>query len=99
MDVLKPFWISWWVDGSFELHAPWWFSGVRWTTGTDGEDNEQSCACAAVMAKDEEDAKRFVRESHDDRAANIEWRFCEERPRKWQPFSDRFPRADWMQWA
>jgi len=29
---------------------------------------------------------------------DVEWRFVEERPDDWSPFSDRFPQADWMEW-
>jgi len=25
-------------------------------------------------------------------------RFVTQKPADWSPFSDRFPRADWMQW-
>ena len=90
---MKRFWISWWhPGGAFELHTPWWRSG--W------DEEGRASICAAVLAHDEEDAMRVVTRAYEDfeRASDIEWRFVHERPADWSPFSERFQRADWMQW-
>ncbi len=96
----RPFWVSWWYAGAFELHSPWWESGWRML---DGEDQDQASIVAAVMATDEEDAKRVILDAHDDEGEgwkpDIEWRFVNAREPGWAPFCERFPRADWMQWA
>lgn len=95
---LKPHWISWYQSqekfGEFELHSPWWI------TGSYGDD-DGATICAAVLAKDEEHARAIVRASYDDKtkAEGLQWRFCEERPVDWSPFTSRFRRAYWMQWA
>jgi len=95
-----PFWVSWWDDPvvSFEIHSPWWFSGMRFNnSGDDDDDGGQSSVCAAIWATSEDDAKRQVVESYDD-PVTLEWRFAEERHPQWTPFSDRFQRRDWMHW-
>ena len=89
---MKSFWFSWYHEqsfGAFELHSPWWVSGSTETANT---------VCAAVRAEDEEHAKRLVIESFDTAPTEVEWRFVEERPADWSPFTDRFPRARWMKW-
>lgn len=94
--TMKPFWISWYAvrHVSFTLHWPWWFSGARLFS----DFSEQKTVCAAVQAESEDAAKEIIFAAHDTRPKSIEWRFCEECPVNWSPFSDRFPRADWMQW-
>lgn len=95
---MKPFWISWYTTfnmGGWELHSPWWISGTRFT---DDDDRPDQTICAAVMAKNEDDAMRQIRAAYDKQVRNVEWRFCEEKPEGWAPFSDRFPRAKWMKW-
>ena len=91
---MNPCWLSWWHAGAFELHSPWWESG--WRILADG-DSDQASICAAVMAENEDDAKRRVVEAHDDKSVDIEWRFVKERAESWEPFCERFPRAGWMQ--
>lgn len=90
---MKRFWISWYEpDGSgFELHAPWWISGFRCN-------DDANTICAAVIARDEDAAKGVICDAHDDPDGHIEWRFCTEKGDDWEPFCERFPRADWMQW-
>jgi hypothetical protein len=89
---LKNFWVSWVAlpeQGEFELHSPWWYTG--WSeTG--------KSICAAVKATDADAARIMVFESYDKPPFKIDWRFVEERPDDWSPFSDRFPRAEWMKW-
>jgi len=83
-------WISWEAtDLAFEIHTPWWTSGVS---------DNADMICAAVFAETEEDAKRYVINSHDNPPSDLKWRFCFEKPKDWQPFSGRFPRRDWMKW-
>lgn len=88
--VTRPFWVRWYGDSAFEYHGPWWISG---------ESEDHRIFVAAVMARDEEHAKDIIEDAHDDGCFPAEWSFVEERPPDWDPFaSDRFPRADWMQW-
>lgn len=91
------YWVSWWHlesfntdDMGFEIHSPWWISGQR---GSDGA----TSICAAIKAESEESAKAKIIYSYDITRI-LEFRFCEERPDDWTPFSDRFPKRDWMQW-
>lgn len=93
---LTNYWISWHhYDslGGFELNTPWWVSG----SGQDGG-GEFSTMCAAVQAVDEDAAKELVMKSYDKLPNEITWRFCNIRANDWVPFSDRFPKADWMPW-
>lgn len=91
MSTKVPYWVSFVMHEriSFELHTPWWRSGYT----PDGE----PIICAAVLAYDEDDAKRAVVAAHDSHVI-LDWRFVEERPLGWSPFCDRFRRADWMKW-
>lgn len=91
---MKRFWISWehTVGGPvFELDSPWWISGY-------GFDGDMETICAAVLAENEEAAKRLVLDSYDESPGEVEWRFCNERPDDWTPFCDRFRQAKWMKW-
>lgn len=96
----KNYWLSWYCPnglyGKFELHSPWWVSGQTMDEPSD------FMICAAVKADSDEAARAIVINSHDepyrDQAANVAWRFVEERPVDWSPFNDRFQRADWMSW-
>lgn len=91
---MKKWWVSWYDEyrfGDFELHFPWWISGVR------GEDNADMI-CAALMADTEEAAIEIVYAVYDKRPDAIEFRFVEGRPDDWSPFCGRFPKADWMAW-
>ena len=93
---MKNFWVSWNQRkeySEFTLDTPWWVSG--WSI-----DDSYSTICAAVRAESEDRAKELVLSAFDQRPIEdrFEWRFVEERPEDWQPFGDRFPRADWMKW-
>jgi hypothetical protein len=97
---VKNYWVSWYCPpdkmGKFELYSPWWVSGMRMH-------DDAETICAAVQAKNEDQAKLKIIMSHDADcvawASNeIEWRFVSEKPANWSPFCDRFPKADWMQW-
>jgi len=89
----KPYWVSFesYLRG-FEYHGPWWISGET-------EDGAK-LVCAAVMATDEEDARHTIYASFDEpHYEGPNWfRFVEVRPASWNPFGDRFPKADWMKW-
>lgn len=85
------FWLSWkhyFEDGEFELHFPWWVSGF-------GDDYET--IVAAVKADSSEDAWKIIEDAYDYAGVYIEQRFCDEF--EGSPFSDRFPKADWMIWS
>jgi hypothetical protein len=83
-------WVSWYGAGAFEYHGPWWI------TGSDAEG--RATICAAVLAGSEDEAQRVITEAHDSPLPPIDWRFTEQCGPDWSPFSDRFPRAAWMQW-
>jgi hypothetical protein len=98
---MKRFWISWYATGetgAWTLESPWWISGARIAYDKYGEFLDHPTVVAAVLAENEEAAKEVILAAHDRRPATIEWRFCSACPAGWSPFSDRFPRADWMQW-
>ncbi len=78
---------------SFEYHGPWWITGT-----TDSSFGEQSVVCAAVVADSEDAARTVLRKCFDPGHGLIEWSFVEQRPDDWEPFTDRFPRRDWMKW-
>lgn len=90
------FWVSFWGDNTvlphFEMHRPWWISGEDMA--------ERKAICCAVIAPDEEAVKKYVRSCFDKGKApdTIEYRFINIRRDDWSPFSDRFPKADWMDW-
>lgn len=87
------YWIAWWAtikDGGFTLCSPWWISAQ--------DMHGRTKFCAAVKAKDTDDAKRIIRESYDNGGADLAWEFCEAKPDYWNPFCDRFQRKSWMKW-
>lgn len=91
---VTPFWVSWYHKihySEFELNFPWWITGERGS-------NEDKIICAAIKAESVKKAKGVILFSYDAFPEKIEWRFCEERPPYWNPFSERFPKADWMIW-
>lgn len=91
----RPIWLSWLSAGPFTLEWPWWISGAALYS----DNTTRDTICAAVMARNETHAKDIIRDAHDDHRAKIQWRFVRvDLPQAWSPFSERFPRADWMQW-
>jgi hypothetical protein len=97
-----PWWVSWHEAGAFEYHGPWWVSGYAVEFDPDhpskGVTAGKPMFCAAVMADDEDQVIETIAAAHDERPGIIEWRFIDEKEPGWQPFSDRFPLADWMIW-
>ena len=92
---MKRYWLSWYgTSDSFELTSPWWISGER--VFADG--SAELTICAAIIASGTDAAKSVVVNAHDISPTRLAWRFVEERPDDWEPFCDRFPRAEWMQW-
>ncbi len=93
MSNVENYWISWFDPcyGGWELHSPWWVSGYR------GSDDAPTI-CAAVKAESAEEAKASIHRAYD-MPCTLEFRFVEEKPPGWSPFSDRFRRAEWMQWT
>jgi hypothetical protein len=92
---MKNYWISWYHEENFkpfELNTPWWQSGWR-------VHDDAGTICAAVKAESEEGAKEIIYVSYDERPIEIEFRFCEERPKDFSPFSERFEKEDWMVWT
>lgn len=91
---MTPFWLSWYHPikaGGFELNSPWWISGSRF-------EPEADTIVAAVKAVDEDDAWEIIRAAYDTPPEEIEKRFCKVLEAQ-EPFSERFPRADWMVWS
>lgn len=98
---MKSFWMSWYHTpelGGFELSSPWWKSGVRLVATESGEIEEHPTICAAIRADHLEGAMDRVLTGYDVRPDDVEWRFFNEKPDDWSPFSERFPKADWMEW-
>lgn len=89
------YWCSFYADNApmsaFEYHGPWWRSGYG--------PNDEEIICAAVMAESGTDAMEVLRQAFDEaeRPEKLTERFAE--PKGWSsPYTDRFPKADWMQW-
>ena|ERR1017187_5077551 len=88
------YWISWNHEKHFtpfEIDSPWWISGQ-------GADGLSASICCAIKAENELDAIAKIYKSYDETPKNINFRFQQEKPNDWIPFSDRFPKADWMKW-
>ena len=96
----KRWWVSWYHRtnlGPFELPTPWWVSGGG---------NHRKTICAAIVATDEDAARKCVYAAYDTRPDHLAFRFVESRPDDWAPWKmapgvqgeSRFPRAEWMQW-
>jgi len=90
---MTSFWLSWIHNsermGEFELHWPWWISGH---TADDSE-----TICAAIRAENALAAQSVIYHAYDN-PTPLTFRFCGRRDTYWSPFTDRFPRADWMEW-
>lgn len=84
-DALRP---------TFELHSPWWESGIA--ADPDG-DFTVGTMVAAVLADNEAGARARIVSAYDTPPDTIEWRWDPE-PLDRSPFTDRFPQADWMTW-
>lgn len=113
-DAMQPYWVSFYAAPSkgigmkhFEYHGPWWESGytfedVETTTDDPFETGgvRVPTICAAVMARNEEEAIETLRLAFDEehRPPVLEARFCELRSDREEPYSDRFQKRDWMQW-
>ncbi len=93
---MKTFWVSWYdhLYGKWEWHGPWWVSGYRLS-------DDAGIVCAAVSAKSEQAAREAIFEAHDERPADLDFRFVEERDCDWNPLANdggRFPPRNWMRW-
>jgi hypothetical protein len=90
---MNNYWVSWYHKKNhspFEIHSPWWISGE--------DENGSLTICAAIKAHDQHHARSIILSSYDDLPDNLQFRFFEERPYGWIPFTDRFPKAEWMKW-
>jgi len=81
--VSTRYWVSFWsADPSkWEYHGPWWVTGYR-----DVEDSQQESICAAVVADNDDHARRIIEDAHDKGHAPVEWRFITENEPTWSPF-------------
>lgn len=97
-EELQAYWLSWYHnerrDGVFEYHGPWWITG--WACGETGEWDVPTI-CAAMMATSAEHVMQQIRDAYDKEPGPIRMRFCEVIQRA-EVFTDRFRKADWMQW-
>jgi hypothetical protein len=87
---MRIYWLSWENRNEFsnyELHWPWWLSG-----SCDGFNT----ICAAVVGRDEDTVREVVYDCYDARPDHIRFRFIEERPDDFVPYTDRFPWKSWM---
>jgi hypothetical protein len=93
---LRPFWVSWWVEPGKDCTLQWphWVTGIR---GIFGDGPRQESICAAIMARTEIEAELCVRGAYEP-GVELEFRFINERPSGWSPFSERFPRGPGMSW-
>lgn len=95
---MRNFWASFYCTeerlGDFEYHGPWYVSGE----GATDSGAWAMSVCVALRADSEEEVRAIIARSFDDGEGPAEWRFIEERPTDWKPFSERFPRAPWMRW-
>lgn len=91
--MMKNYWVSWNHRedmGAFEYHGPWWVSG---------EGNGYKTLCAAVQrCEDASEVCAKIMRTYDTHPGELDVRFCDEKPDDWTPFSERFPRAEWMRW-
>lgn len=94
LEKRKRWWVSWYSKGSFSLESPWWIERH------DSPDTLEVkfLAFAAVVAPDEDAARKVVLDAHHEERPKVMWRFVLQQPSTWSPFSDRFPRQDWMKW-
>jgi hypothetical protein len=95
---VNAYWLSWYHhpdDGEFELHTPWWVSGFTMS------EPQRDTIVAAVQAANEETAWAKVRAAYDTPPTRLEERFCDELEGTYaqEPWTERFPHADWMQWS
>lgn len=91
---LIAFWLSRWMTeqtGDFKLDWPWWISGARLF-------DYAEAVFVAVRASSETAAMEMIMQAHDVRPSTPEVRFCEQKADDWAPFTNWFPRADWMRW-
>lgn len=93
----RNFWLGWehvYGQPKFTLDSPWWKTGYRFLDDKTQIDQ----LCAAVQAKSAEDAKGIIIAAHHGPIVIDPWRFVNEMPIDWEPFSRRLIRADWMIW-
>jgi hypothetical protein len=92
--AMKRWWVRWYgaAPESFEYHGPWWISG--WG----GSDLDTPIHVAAVCAETQRRAELVIEQAYDRPGGVLDWSFANERSDDWEPFCDRFPRAEWMKW-
>lgn len=89
---MSRWWVSWYqpVGQPFELIHPWWRIDGRDTAG-------REAYCAALICMDEAAARAAI-EDVQGGSVPVLWRFVTRKENDWEPFSERFPRAEWMVW-
>lgn len=96
---LRNFCVRWVSPGApiVTLTSPWWPDGVETTETSLGlRQGTAPVFVAAVRAVDKAHAERVVFRGVT--GADVVVEFVKEMPSDWSPFSERFPRADWMDW-
>jgi hypothetical protein len=82
-DPLPEWWVSWWTTDDLGSFT---LHTPWWVTGHD------SSGADSIVAE----VRATIAAAYDKDPGPLMFRFCE--PLAATPFSDRFPRADWMQW-
>lgn len=96
---MREWWLSWYHLPSyseFEMHTPWWISGMRLN-------DDAATIVAMVRAPSEQEAWRVVQAAYDIAPKpGVEQRFCDEIPPgvplPWDHEDPRFAWAEWMVW-
>lgn len=78
------------LSGDYELHCPNWESGY----------GRGPTVVFVAIAESEDELMEYIEEHCLEEGSSIEWRFADERPDDYSPYSDRFPKSDelWEVW-
>lgn len=93
MTIKTNYWLSWYDPPTHTLPPatlPHWLA--------DHTPDNQPIYVAAIQATSAYTAKQEIAKLYGLSQQAIIWRFCDSKPDSWQPFNDRFPREDWMDW-
>lgn len=95
---MKRFWLSWHETGPHDYKGPWWTSGKSVQMDPVSYMPKEVNHCfAAVLAENAYAAQTIIMDRHLG-VRPVSFLFVQEMPSNWEPFSDRFPQHDWMEW-
>lgn len=99
---MKKWWVSWFAHPfvGFTLTSPWWLvdvsSGVGKALGSAKfEASHGGVITAHVIAESDAQARQLIIAAHEVPVV-LTFRFTTRQGKYWTPFSQSFPRADWM---